>query len=47
MSDILSEGDIRELQSALTTPEGRTTIAQTMLEPFKLGRDYVAIGRQC
>jgi len=27
------------------TDQGRRVIAQTMLEPFKLGRDYVAINR--
>lgn len=46
MNDILTEADMREIQAAIQTPEGRTTIAQTMLEPFKKGRDYVAIGRQ-
>lgn len=33
MNDILTEADMREIQAALQTPEGRTTIAQTMLEP--------------
>ncbi len=46
MENILSDADMRDIQAALSTPEGRTTIAQTMLEPFKKGRDYVAIGRQ-
>lgn len=47
MDSVLSADDIRRLEASLGTPEGRTTIAQTLLEPFKLGRDYVAIGRQC
>jgi len=46
MEDTLTDMESREIQAALQTPEGRSTIAQTMLEPFKLGRDYVAIGRQ-
>jgi hypothetical protein len=47
MNNILSESDIRDITAALQTPQGRSTIAQTMLEPFKKGRDYVGIGRQC
>lgn len=46
MEDTLTENEIRELQAAITTSEGRTTIAQEMMGPFRLGRDYVAIGRQ-
>ncbi len=34
------------LQSALRTPEGRFDVAQTLLEPFKEGRDYVGITRK-
>jgi hypothetical protein len=34
------------LASALGTPEGRNEVAQTILEPFKEGRDYVSIGRK-
>ena len=34
------------LANALSTPEGRHDVAQTILEPFKEGRDYVAIGRK-
>lgn len=34
------------LSNALSTPEGRHEVAQTILEPFKEGRDYVAIGRK-
>lgn len=44
---MLTESDARELEAALKTTEGREQIAQTMYEPFKKGRDYVAIGRQC
>ena len=44
---MLTEADARELEAALKTTEGREQIAQTMYEPFKKGRDYVAIGRQC
>ena len=35
-----------ELQHALRSPEGRYEIGQTMLEPFREGRDYVALGRK-
>jgi len=42
----LSDSEIRDIQAAMATPQGREVIAQTMLEPFKLGRDYMAIGRQ-
>jgi len=34
------------LAQALATPEGRVEIGQTMLEPFKKGRDYRSIGRK-
>lgn len=34
------------LANALRTPEGRFEVAQTILEPFKEGRDYVGIGRK-
>jgi len=47
VNEVLSESDIRSITAALQTPSGRATIAQTMLEPFKKGRDYVGIGRQC
>jgi len=46
MNETLSDGEMRELQAAIATPDGRTAIAQEMMGPFKLGRDYVAIGRQ-
>lgn len=46
MENILSDSELRHLEAAIKTPEGRERIAQTMLEPFKLGRDYIAIGRQ-
>lgn len=36
----------REIGAAMETPSGRAVIGQTILEPFKRGRDYVAIGRQ-
>lgn len=45
-AESLTEVEMREIQSAIATSEGRTTIAQEMMGPFKLGRDYVAIGRQ-
>ena len=32
--------------AALRTAQGRNEIGQTMLEPFKQGRDYVGIGRK-
>ena len=34
------------LQAALRTPEGRVEVGQTLLEPFKEGRDYVGITRK-
>jgi hypothetical protein len=34
------------LQSALRTPEGRFEVGQTLLEPFKEGRDYVGLSRK-
>jgi len=34
------------LAQALSTPQGRTEVGQTLLEPFKLGRDYRSIGRK-
>ena len=36
-NSVLSDSDMRSISAALQTPEGRTTIAQTMLEPFKKG----------
>ena len=35
-----------KLAMSLSTPEGRNEVAQTILEPFKEGRDYVSIGRK-
>ncbi len=35
-----------ELNKALRSPEGRYEIGQTMLEPFREGRDYVSVGRK-
>lgn len=44
---ILSQEDkAKLLNAALSTPSGRTEVGQTMLEPFKLGRDYRSIGRK-
>ena len=34
------------LANALEHPTGRLEVAQTLLEPFKEGRDYVGIGRK-
>ena len=34
------------LQAALRTPEGRFEVGQTLLEPFKEGRDYVGLSRK-
>jgi len=31
---------------SMESPQGRGRIAQTMIEPFKKGRDYVGLGRQ-
>lgn len=46
MNENLTEMDMREIEAAIQTSEGRSAIAQEMMGPFKLGRDYVAIGRQ-
>lgn len=35
-----------ELQRDLKSPSGRYEVGQTMLEPFREGRDYVALGRK-
>jgi len=35
-----------ELQRDLKSPSGRYEVGQTMLEPFREGRDYVAMGRK-
>jgi len=43
--ELTMEEKIDFIERNLATPEGRAIIAQTMLEPFKLGRDYVAINR--
>lgn len=34
------------LQAALRSQEGRVEVGQTLLEPFKEGRDYVGISRK-
>lgn len=34
------------LQAALRTPDGRMEVGQTLLEPFKEGRDYVGLSRK-
>lgn len=44
--ELSMEAKSRILEQALKTPAGRSEIGQTLLEPFKLGRDYKAIGRQ-
>lgn len=35
-----------DLGNKLTNPNGRYEVGQTMLEPFKEGRDYISIGRK-
>jgi hypothetical protein len=35
-----------ELSRQLISPSGRYEVGQTMLEPFKEGRDYISIGRK-
>ncbi len=46
MSRVVNAAAAAELGSQLTNPAGRYEIGQTMLEPFKEGRDYVSIGRK-
>jgi hypothetical protein len=36
----------KDLESKIHSPTGRYEIGQTMLEPFKEGRDYTSIGRK-
>jgi hypothetical protein len=37
MNETLTEVEMREIQSAISTSEGRAAIAQEMMGPFKLG----------
>ena len=46
MSRQVTAAAAAELDRQLRSPNGRYEIGQTMLEPFKEGRDYVSIGRK-
>lgn len=46
MSRQVNAAAAAELDRQLRSPNGRYEIGQTMLEPFKEGRDYVSIGRK-
>lgn len=46
MSRKVTAAAASELSRQLTTPNGRYEVGQTMLEPFKEGRDYISIGRK-
>lgn len=46
MSKVTTAAAAAELGRQLTNPNGRYEVGQTMLEPFKEGRDYVSIGRK-
>ncbi len=46
MSRVATAAASEELGRKLVDPSGRYQIGQTMLEPFKEGRDYVSIGRK-
>lgn len=46
MSREVTAAAAAELDRQLKTPNGRYEVGQTMLEPFKEGRDYISIGRK-
>lgn len=46
MSKNVTAAAAAELSQKLNSPQGRYEIGQTMLEPFKEGRDYTSIGRK-
>lgn len=46
MSREVTAAAAAELGRQLTSPTGRYEVGQTMLEPFKEGRDYISIGRK-
>lgn len=46
MDRVVTAAAAAELDRQLRSPNGRYEIGQTMLEPFKEGRDYVSIGRK-
>jgi len=44
---VMSQGQIDNIIAKnIRTSDGRQVIAQSLLEPFKLGRDYMSIGRK-
>ncbi len=46
MSKLVTSAAAAELDRDLRSPTGKYEIGQTMLEPFKEGRDYISIGRK-
>ena len=46
MSRQVTAAAAAELSRQLNTPQGRYEVGQTMLEPFKEGRDYIGQGRK-
>jgi hypothetical protein len=46
MSKVVTAAAAAELDRQLRSPNGRYEIGQTMLEPFKEGRDYISVGRK-
>ena len=46
MSRLVKAEAAAKLDRDLRSPQGRYEIGQTMLEPFKEGRDYISIGRK-
>lgn len=46
MSRLAKAEAAQKLDKDLKSPNGRYEIGQTMLEPFKEGRDYISIGRK-
>lgn len=46
MSRVVTAAAAEDLSRKMTDPAGRYEIGQTMLEPFKEGRDYVSVGRK-
>lgn len=46
MNRVVTAAAAAELDRQLKSPNGRYEVGQTMLEPFKEGRDYISIGRK-
>ena len=46
MSRLAKAEAAQKLGRDLISPQGRYEVGQTMLEPFKEGRDYISVGRK-